>query len=70
MSYCKRIELQPRAGKPKGRAVRIFQRCFSAELLVQTTGDIVALSPPLIVENGHMDRIVETSVEAIRAKVA
>ena len=64
------IELQPRAGKPTDRAVRVFGRCFDAGLLVRTTGDIVALSPPLIVEERHVDRIVETLGEAIRAEAA
>ena len=64
------IELQPRAGKPTDRAVRIFHRCFDAGVLIRTTGDIVALSPPLIVEAGHIDRIIGTLGEAIRAEAA
>jgi len=64
------IELQPRAGKPTDRATRIFHRCFDAGLLIRTTGDIVALSPPLIVEQPHLDRIVETLSDAIRAEAA
>ena len=64
------IELQPREGKPTDRAVRVFQRCFDAWLLMRTTGDIVALSPPLIMERAHVDRIVETLGEAIRAEAA
>jgi beta-alanine--pyruvate transaminase len=64
------IELQPRAGRPTDRAVRVFQRCFDAGLLVRTTGDIVALSPPLIIERPHVDRIFETLGEAIRAEAA
>jgi beta-alanine--pyruvate transaminase len=64
------IELQPRAGKPTDRAVRIFHRCFDAGVLVRTTGDIVALSPPLTVEAGHIDRIFGTLGEAIRAEAA
>ena len=33
-------------------------------------GDIVALSPPLIVQKWHIDRIVETLGEAGRAETA
>ena len=58
-----------RASRPTAR-VRVFQRCFDAGLLIRTTGDIIALSPPLIVENGHVDRIVETLTTAIRAEAA
>ena len=64
------IELQPREGKPTDRAVRVFQRCFDTGLLTRTTGDIVALSPPLIIERKHVDRIVETLSDAIRQEAA
>jgi beta-alanine--pyruvate transaminase len=64
------IELQGRAGKPTDRAVRIFHRCFDAGLLIRTTGDIIALSPPLIVEKPHVDRMFGTLADAIRAEAA
>ncbi len=64
------IELQPRAGKPTDRAVRIFHRCFDAGVLIRTTGDIIALSPPLIAERPQIDRIFGTLAEAIRAEAA
>ncbi len=64
------IELQGRAGKPTDRAVRIFHRCFDAGLLIRTTGDIIALSPPLIIEKHHVDRIFGTLADAIRAEAA
>src|SRR5579875_2328174 len=64
------IELAPRAGKPTDRAVRIFQRCFDEGVLIRTTGDIIALSPPLIVEKPHVERIFGTIGDAIRAEAA
>ena len=64
------VELQPRAGQPTDRAMRVFQRCFDAGLLVRTTGDIVALSPPLIIDRPQVDRIFETLGDAIRAEAA
>ncbi len=64
------IELQPRAGKPTDRAVRVFHRCFDAGVLIRTTGDIIALSPPLVAERSHLDRIFGTLAEAIRAEAA
>ncbi|HEY2133656.1 MAG TPA: aspartate aminotransferase family protein [Acetobacteraceae bacterium] len=64
------IELQPRPGKPTERATNIFHRCFDAGVLIRTTGDIIALSPPLIVEKTHVDRIFGTVAEAIRAEAA
>ncbi len=64
------IELQPRPGKPTDRAVRVFHRCFDAGVLIRTTGDIIALSPPLIIEKSHLDRLFGTLGEAIREEAA
>ena len=64
------IELAPRPGLPADRAMRVFQRCFDDGLLIRTTGDIIALSPPLICERAHVDRIVETLQGAIMAEAA
>jgi beta-alanine--pyruvate transaminase len=64
------IELAPRPGQPTDRAIRVFQRCFDAGLLIRTTGDIIALSPPLIIETPQVDRMFETLSEAIRAEAA
>ena len=64
------IELSSRPGKPGARAMDVFRRCFDKGVLVRVTGDIVALSPPLIVENAHVDRLIGTLDEAIRAEAA
>ena len=64
------IELSSRPGKPGTRAMDVFRRCFDKGVLVRVTGDIVALSPPLIVENAHVDRLIGTLDEAIRAEAA
>ena len=64
------IELAPRPGKPTQRAMDIFRRCFDDGLLIRVTGDIIALSPPLIIEKNHVDRIFNTLGEAIRAEAA
>jgi beta-alanine--pyruvate transaminase len=61
------IELEPRPGKPTARALEVFRRCFDDGVLVRVTGDIVALSPPLIIEKPDVDRIFETLSDAIRA---
>ncbi|MBL8344812.1 MAG: aspartate aminotransferase family protein, partial [Rubrivivax sp.] len=60
------IELTPMAGEPTKRAFNIFLDCWKQGVLVRTTGDIVALSPPLIVEKGQIDQIVDTLRGAIR----
>ena len=54
------IELQPIAGEPTKRAFSAFLKAFEKGLLIRTTGDIIALSPPLIVEKSHLDQLFDT----------
>ncbi|MCJ7556868.1 MAG: aspartate aminotransferase family protein [Gammaproteobacteria bacterium] len=61
------IELQPIAGQPTKRAMDVFARCYDDGLLVRTTGDTIALSPPLIIEDQHIERIVDTLGKALKA---
>jgi beta-alanine--pyruvate transaminase len=49
------IELAPIAGKPGARAFDAYVKCFERGLLLRQTGDILALSPPLIVEKSQID---------------
>ena len=63
------IELEPRPGAPGKRGAEVHVRCFNADknaALVRFTGDILALSPPLIIEKSQIDAIVGT----IRAALA
>lgn len=52
------IELEPRAGAVGQRAREVFHACFDQGLLIRVTGDTIALSPPLIVEDGQIQEIV------------
>jgi beta-alanine--pyruvate transaminase len=52
------IELESIAGEPTKRAFSAFIKGFEAGILIRTTGDIIALSPPLIVEKHHIDELV------------
>ena len=54
------IELAPRAGAPGARAYEIFVKAFEKGILIRTTGDVVALSPPLIIEPAHIDQLITT----------
>jgi beta-alanine--pyruvate transaminase len=54
------IELQARPGAPAARAFEAFVKCYEAGLLIRTTGDTIALSPPLIIEKPQIHRIFET----------
>ena len=59
------VELQAREGKPGARGFEVFTQCFEKGVLVRQTGDVIALSPPLIVEDKHIDQIVSTLREVI-----
>ena len=54
------IELDPRDGAPGARAMELFHRVFDAGVLVRVTGDIIALSPPLIISEAEIDAVVGT----------
>ena len=60
------IELAPLPGEPAKRAFNVFLDCWEQGLLVRTTGDTVALSPPLIIERQQIERIVEVLGAAIK----
>ncbi|EPE94809.1 aspartate aminotransferase family protein [Rhizobium grahamii] len=59
------IELAPRNGAPGARAYDVFVDCFNKGLLVRVTGDIIALSPPLIVEKEQIGTIVSVIADAL-----
>jgi len=54
------IELESRPGKPTARAFEAFLQAYEAGLLIRTTGDTIALSPPLIIEKPHIDFAFDT----------
>ena len=59
------IELEPRPGAAGARGFETFLKCFEAGVLVRSTADTIALSPPLIVERSHIDRMFETLATAL-----
>jgi beta-alanine--pyruvate transaminase len=60
------IELAARPGEPTKRAFDVFLDCYDKGLLIRTTGDTIALSPPLIIERSQIDQIVDTLRGALR----
>jgi len=60
------IELEPRSGKPTQRAYQAFLRCYEKGVLVRTSGDIIALSPPLIISKEQIDELVNVIADALR----
>jgi beta-alanine--pyruvate transaminase len=60
------IELDPIAGSPGARAFGIYLKCFERGLLIRTTGDIIALSPALIIEPKHIEELVGILSQALK----
>ena len=62
------IELEPRDGAPSKRAHEVFVEAFMSGALIRYTGDILALSPPLIAGKDHIDQlaaIIKSALEAV-----
>jgi beta-alanine--pyruvate transaminase len=59
------VEVTPRPGTSTTRAFDVFVKCYEAGVLTRVTGDIIALSPPLIVEKPQIDRIFGTLRHAL-----
>jgi beta-alanine--pyruvate transaminase len=60
------LELAPRPGRPAQRAFEAYLKCFERGVLIRTTGDIIALSPPLIIAKGQIDELVGTLGSVLR----
>lgn len=54
------IELEGIPGAPTKRAFDAFLQAYDKGLLIRTTGDTIALSPPLIIEKSHIDFAFDT----------
>ena len=59
------IELTPRPGEPARRAYETFVKCYERGVLIRTTGDTIALSPPLIINKNEIDTLFGTIGEVI-----
>ena len=53
------IELEPRQGKVGARGYEALVEAFRAGLLIRVTGDIIALSPPLIIERQQIEQAMD-----------
>ena len=60
------VELESRPGAPGTRAYDVMVDCFGRDTLIRVTGDIIAMSPPLIVERSHIDTIVASVADALK----
>ena len=60
------VELESRPGRPSERAFEGFLKCFEKGALVRVTGDIIALSPPLIIEKAQIDQLFSIMAEVLK----
>ena len=60
------VELEPIAGEPTKRAFSAFLDAYESGILIRTTGDIIAMSPPLIIEKAHIDELFGTLREVLK----
>ncbi|MCH8334333.1 MAG: aspartate aminotransferase family protein [Proteobacteria bacterium] len=62
------VELEPLEGQPTARAMQIFRECFDDGVIIRTTGDTLAFSPPLIIDQSQIASVIESVRSAIRSQ--
>ncbi len=60
------VELEGIAGEPTKRAFSAFLAAYDKGILIRTTGDIIAMSPPLIIEKAEIDTLIGTLAEVLK----
>ncbi len=61
------VEFEPIVGAPGRRTFAHFVNAFDNGLLVRQTGDIIALSPPLIIEKQEIDEMIDILTKVLKA---
>ncbi len=60
------VELDPIAGEPTKRAFSAFLAAYDKNILIRTTGDIIAMSPPLMISKAQIDTLIGTLGDVLR----
>ena len=60
------VELAPIEGQPTARAIDVFRTCYDNGVIIRTTGDTLAFSPPLIIKDNQIDKFIETVRAALQ----
>jgi beta-alanine--pyruvate transaminase len=61
------VELEPMEGRPTARAFQSMLKAYEDGMMLRVTGDIIAMSPPLIVSEAQIDEIAERLAKVLRA---
>lgn len=60
------VELDPIAGEPTKRAFGAFLAAYDKNILIRTTGDIIAMSPPLMITKAQIDQLIGTLADVLK----
>ncbi|MCB6184169.1 aspartate aminotransferase family protein [Leeia sp. TBRC 13508] len=60
------IELESAPGKVGKRAFEVYLKAWDKGVLIRTTGDIIALSPPLIINKEQIDQIFNVLADVLK----
>ena len=60
------VELASRPDAPGARATEVFHQAFDEGLLIRVTGDVIALSPPLIISREQIDELIGRLADILR----
>ena len=63
------VEFAPDPAQPGKRAYERFVKAFEEGILVRQTGDIIALSPPLVISKGEIDQLFDTFTKVLKARL-
>ncbi len=61
------VELEGIPGEPTKRAFSAFLKAYEKGILIRTTGDIIAMSPPLIISKSEIDQLIGTLGDVLKA---
>ncbi len=61
------VEFAPDPAQPGKRAYERFVKAFEAGLLVRQTGDIIALSPPLVISKSEIDELFDIFTKVLKS---
>ncbi|NJO38450.1 MAG: aspartate aminotransferase family protein [Rhizobiales bacterium] len=70
IGYMGALELEPLAGGPGKRTFEIMVACYERGVMIRISGDTIAFSPPLVAERAHLDEMIGTVADVVRAKMA
>jgi beta-alanine--pyruvate transaminase len=61
------VELEPIAGSPAKRAFSAFLNAYEQGIMIRTTGDTIAMSPPLIIKKSEIDELIGKLAGVLKA---